>query len=124
MQDAWVGLRELQGSLQSRLLTRMLSDGASVDMQEPLKELLGYTDWEQAAERGRIVPHAGSDAKFDAAEHQVQGISSSTTVCMCALQQMQQEDSLGGCSHFAHQWCCTELSHAPEDDFTQRRCMA
>lgn len=75
VQDAWVGLREMQGSLQSRLLTCMLSDGASVDMQEPLNELLGYTDWEQAAERGRIVPHAGSDANFDAAEHQVQGFS-------------------------------------------------
>ena len=65
-------VREMQGSLQSCLLKGMLSDGASVDMQEPLNKLLGYTDWEQAAERGRIVPHAGSDASFDAAEHQVQ----------------------------------------------------
>ena len=72
LQDAWAGLREMQGSLQSCLLKRMLSDGASIDMQEPLNELLGYTDWEQAAERGRIVPHAGSDANFDVAELQVQ----------------------------------------------------
>ena len=80
LQDAWIGLREMQGSLQSRLLTRMLSDGASVDMQQPLNELLGYTDWEQAAERGRIVPHPGSDARFDAAEHQVQWWSHSQSL--------------------------------------------
>ena len=100
-------LREMQGSLQSCLLKRMLSDGASVDMQEPLNKLLGYTDWEQAAERGRIVPHAGSDAKFDDAELQVQGFPHphSTAgddhyynICMRDLQQKQQEDYQGsGC---------------------------
>lgn len=61
----------MEGSLQSALLRRMVSAGASVDMQGPLEDLLGYTDWEQAAERGRIVPHSGSDARFDAAEQQV-----------------------------------------------------
>lgn len=71
MQDAWAGLHEHECALQSALLKGMLSGGAYVDMQGPLKELLGFTDWDEAAERGRIVPHAGSDAKFDAAEEQV-----------------------------------------------------
>ena len=70
-QDAWTGLQEAGASLQSTLLKSMVSSGAFIDMQGPLKGLLEYTDWDQAAERGRIVPHSGSDANFDAAERQV-----------------------------------------------------
>ncbi len=72
MQDAWAGLREVEGTMRSALLKGVLLGGAFVDMQGPLKELLKFTDWDQAEERGRIVPNAGSDAKFDAAEEQVQ----------------------------------------------------
>ena len=71
-QDAWAGLQEVTGcQFQSALLRSMAAGGAFVDMRGPLKELLGYTDWDLAAERGRIVPHPGSEASFDAAEQQV-----------------------------------------------------
>lgn len=70
-QDAWAGLQEADFEFQSALLRSMAAGGAFVDMRGPLAELLAYTDWDLAAERGRIVPHSGSDASFDAAEQQV-----------------------------------------------------
>ena len=71
LQDAWAGLQEADFEFRSALLRSMAAGGAFVDMQGPLEELLGYTDWDLAAERGRIVPHPGSDASFDAAEQRV-----------------------------------------------------
>ena len=90
MQDAWAGLHELESTLQSALLKGMLSGGAFVDMQGPLKELLGFTDWDQAAERGRIVPHAGSNAKFDAAEEQVHRMPRIPAVKSCSTSLRRQ----------------------------------
>lgn len=71
LQDAWAGLQEADFEFQSALLRSMAAGGAFVDMRGPLEELLGYTDWDLATERGRIVPHPGSDARYDAAEEQV-----------------------------------------------------
>ena len=71
LQDAWAGLQEADFEFQSALLSNMAAGGAFVDMQGPLEELLGYTDWDLATERGRVVPHPGSDASFDTAEEQV-----------------------------------------------------
>ena len=72
LQDAWAGLHEdPEVQFKSAILRDMAAGGAFVDMQDPLSELLGFTDWDQAAERGRIVPCPGSDASYDAAEQQV-----------------------------------------------------
>ena len=57
--------------LRSEELRRLTVGPAAAGMAAPLQELQQFTDWEQAAELGRIVPHSGADRAFDDADARV-----------------------------------------------------
>ena len=57
--------------LRSEELRRLTVGPAAAGMAAPLQELQQFTDWEQAAELGRIVPHRGADRAFDDADARV-----------------------------------------------------
>jgi hypothetical protein len=58
-------------ALGSEELRRLTMGPAAVGMARPLKELQEFTDWEQAAEMGRVIPHSGAEANFDDADARV-----------------------------------------------------
>jgi hypothetical protein len=68
LQAAWAGFQDLGDGLKSSVLRGLTTAGAAADMATPLRELSEFTDWDQAAELGRVMPRAGADASFDAAE--------------------------------------------------------
>ena len=91
MQEAWAGFQELgQEGLRSALLRGLTLGAAATGMAEPLRALQGVTDWDAAAEAGRIVPHAGVDAAYDAALAQ----ASSLSCCALAAAVTQQHAPL------------------------------
>ncbi len=57
--------------LGSEELRRLTMGPAAAGMARPLKELQAFTDWEQAAELGRVIPHPGAEAAFDDADARV-----------------------------------------------------
>ncbi len=71
LQEAWEGFRQMGNVLKSVELQRLTTGPAAFGMAAPLKKLQQFTDWEQAAELGRIVPHSGADAAFDDADARV-----------------------------------------------------
>ncbi|CAL8470971.1 g10513 [Coccomyxa elongata] len=74
VQEAWEGFRQMGNVLKSAELRRLTTGPAAAGMAAPLKELQQFTDWEQAAELGRIVPHSGADAAFDDADARVAAV--------------------------------------------------
>lgn len=71
LQEAWEGFRQMGDALNSEELRRLTTGPAAAGMAAPLQGLQRFTDWEQAAELGRIIPHSGADGAFDDADARV-----------------------------------------------------
>lgn len=82
LQAAWRAFQEMGDELRSAQLRRLTMGPAAAGMAGPLKELQEFTDWEQAAELGRILPRSGADAKFDEADTQVRSSLEHIKACI------------------------------------------
>ncbi|EIE20176.1 hypothetical protein COCSUDRAFT_18682, partial [Coccomyxa subellipsoidea C-169] len=67
-------VQQMGSELGSEELRRLTMGPAAAGMARPLKELQAFTDWEQAAELGRVIPHPGAEAAFDNADARVAAV--------------------------------------------------
>ena len=75
-QEAWEAFRQMGNVLRSEELQRLTTGSAAAGMAAPLQDLQQFTDWEQAAELGRVIPHSGADKAFDDANARVRFVLS------------------------------------------------